>query len=80
MNSGDIFVVSGSVDDSLPAFTKHLRVLEGAGLILSEKTGRVRACFIHPPALRELHGWFAKRRDMWEARLDNLAMYLEDNR
>ncbi|MEN0088193.1 MAG: metalloregulator ArsR/SmtB family transcription factor [Pseudomonadota bacterium] len=65
---------------ALPAFTKHLRVLEGVGLIRSEKTGRVRTCFIHPPALRELHGWFSQRQDMWEARLDNLAAYLEDNR
>jgi DNA-binding transcriptional ArsR family regulator len=67
-------------DMALPAFTKHLRVLESAGLISSEKTGRVRTCFIHPPALRELHGWFAGRQSMWEARLDNLAVYLEENR
>jgi DNA-binding transcriptional ArsR family regulator len=66
-------------DMALPAFTKHLRVLESAGLISSEKTGRVRTCFIHPPALRELHGWFAGRQSMWEARLDNLAVYLEEN-
>lgn len=66
-------------DMALPAFTKHLGVLEGAGLIVSRKAGRVRTCFIHVDAMRELHGWFARREKIWEARLDNLATYLEEN-
>lgn len=66
-------------DMALPAFTKHLHVLEGAGLILSEKNGRVRTCFIHPPVMHELHTWFVERQKMWEARLDRLSAYLEAN-
>ena len=71
--------LAGPHDMALPAFTKHLRVLEGARLISSEKKGRVRTCFIQAPALRDLHGWFAQRQRMWDARLDNLAAYVEDN-
>ncbi|MEM9010273.1 MAG: metalloregulator ArsR/SmtB family transcription factor [Pseudomonadota bacterium] len=63
---------------ALPAFTKHLGVLERAGLIRSEKRGRVRTCFIHPPALRSLDRWFADRRAMWEGRLDRLSAHLDN--
>ncbi len=71
--------LAGPHDMALPAFTKHLRVLEGAGLISSQKKGRVRTCFIQAPTMCDLHEWFALRQRMWEARLDNLAAYVEDN-
>ncbi len=58
---------------ALPAFTKHLGVLERAGLIHSKKTGRVRTCFINPPALRSLDRWITDRRAAWDGRLDRLA-------
>ena len=64
-------------DMALPAFTKHLGVLERAGLITSEKRGRVRTCFINPAAMAEIHAWVADRRGMWEGRLDRLARHLE---
>jgi len=53
---------------ALPSFTKHLGVLERAGLIESEKRGRVRTCRLAPHALDELHLWFADRRSMWPRR------------
>jgi DNA-binding transcriptional ArsR family regulator len=62
---------------ALPAFTKHLGILERAGLIRSKKTGRVRTCFIHPPAMREIDKWLTDRRAMWEGRLDRLANHIE---
>lgn len=65
---------------ALPAFTKHLGVLERAGLIRSEKTGRVRTCFIHPPAIREIDQWLTDRRAMWEGRLDRLARHVENGK
>ena len=65
---------------ALPAFTKHLGVLERAGLIRSEKKGRVRTCRIHPPAMAEIDGWFADRRAMWAGRLDRLAAHLDEPR
>lgn len=62
---------------ALPAFTKHLGVLERAGLIKSEKKGRVRTCFIHPPGLQAIDHWLTDRRAMWEGRLDRLAKHLD---
>ena len=62
---------------ALPAFTKHLGVLERAGLIRSEKTGRVRTCFIHPPAIQSIDAWVTDRRAMWEGRLDRLAKHID---
>ena len=66
-------------DMALPAFMKHLGVLERAGLIKSEKTGRVRTCRVHPPAIRTLDQWFINRRAMWEDRLDRLARHVDEN-
>ncbi|MEM6439599.1 MAG: metalloregulator ArsR/SmtB family transcription factor [Pseudomonadota bacterium] len=63
---------------ALPSFTKHLGVLELAGLIRSEKQGRVRTCRLAPDALDELHLWFADRRALWARRLDNLDRHLRD--
>ena len=61
---------------ALPAFTKHLGVLERAGLVTSEKRGRVRTCSVDPATLETLERWFRDRRSLWEARLDRLADHL----
>ncbi|MEO0637072.1 MAG: metalloregulator ArsR/SmtB family transcription factor [Pseudomonadota bacterium] len=66
-------------DMALPAFTKHLKVLETAGLIQSRKRGRVRTCFLETEAMREIHSWIGARKALWEARMDNLASYLEED-
>ena len=57
---------------ALPAFTKHLGILERAGLIRSEKRGRVRTCFAHPPAIQAIDAWLSQHRAMWGGRYDNL--------
>lgn len=61
---------------SLPAVVQHLQVLEAAGLVRSEKTGRVRTCRIEPAALRAAEEWIAAQRTTWESRLDRLADHL----
>jgi len=61
---------------SLPAVMQHLAVLEGSGLIVSEKIGRVRTCRIEPQALSLAEQWINARRIEWEARLDRLGDYL----
>ena len=61
---------------ALPAFTKHLGVLERAGLITSEKSGRVRTCSLEPKTLRAVDRWFQGRRHMWETRLERLSRHL----
>ncbi|HEX4173021.1 MAG TPA: metalloregulator ArsR/SmtB family transcription factor [Acetobacteraceae bacterium] len=61
---------------SLPAAMQHLGVLEAAGLVRSEKIGRVRTCAIEPKALGHAEQWINARRLEWEHRLDRLGDYL----
>jgi DNA-binding transcriptional ArsR family regulator len=63
---------------SLPAVMQHLAVLEGSGLVVSEKIGRVRTCRIEPAALSLAEQWINARRTEWERRLDRLGDYLEE--
>lgn len=63
---------------SLPAVLQHLRLLEGCGIVRSEKVGRVRTCRLDPGALRSAEAWIAEQRQVWEARLDRLERYLDD--
>lgn len=62
---------------SLPAAMQHLSVLEDAGLVRTEKVGRVRTCAIAPQALSRAEQWINARRVEWERRLDRLGAYLE---
>jgi DNA-binding transcriptional ArsR family regulator len=62
---------------SLPAAMQHLGVLEAAGLVRSEKVGRVRTCAIEPQALSQAERWINARRVEWENRLDRLGDYLK---
>lgn len=64
---------------SLPAVVQHLQVLESSGLVKSEKTGRVRTCRIHQPALRSAERWISERRATWERRFDRLGRYLTES-
>jgi DNA-binding transcriptional ArsR family regulator len=61
---------------SLPAVMKHLRVLEQAGLVSQEKTGRVRRCRLAGESLRQAADWLARYRVFWETQLDSLDRYL----
>src|ERR1700747_1098293 len=61
---------------SLPSAMQHLGVLEAAGLVRSEKVGRVRTCTIEPNALSLAEQWINTRRREWEHRLDRLGDYL----
>jgi DNA-binding transcriptional ArsR family regulator len=62
---------------SLPAAMQHLGVLEAAGLVRSEKVGRVRICSMEPQALSQAEQWINARRIEWEHRLDRLGDYLK---
>lgn len=63
-------------DMALPSFMKHIHVLEASGLVLSEKTGRVRTCRLSPEALVGAEDWFQQQRAIWEARLDRFEAYV----
>ncbi len=62
---------------SLPAVLQHLAVLEGAGLVVSEKTGRVRTCRLEAAAIARAENWLSAQRGEWERRLDRLAAFLQ---
>ena len=62
---------------SLPAAMQHLGVLEAAGLVRSQKVGRVRTCAIKSQALSQAEQWINARRVEWENRLDRLSDYLK---
>jgi DNA-binding transcriptional ArsR family regulator len=63
---------------SLPAFLKHLRVLEDAGLVETRKEGRVVRCTLAPKAMREASEWLNRYERFWGDRLDALARYLDE--
>jgi DNA-binding transcriptional ArsR family regulator len=61
---------------SLPAVSRHLKVLERAGLISRSREAQWRPCRIEVKALREVDDWIEEYRRMWEERLDRLDDYL----
>ena len=64
-------------DISLPAVSRHLKVLEGAGLISRGREAQWRPCKLEPEALRGVDVWLEEYRRLWEARLDRLEHYLK---
>jgi DNA-binding transcriptional ArsR family regulator len=64
-------------DMSLPAVSKHLRVLERAGLIARRREAQWRRCRIEAGRLKEVSDWTEHYRHTWEERLDRLDQYLQ---
>jgi len=64
-------------DMGLPSFMKHLRVLEKDGLIRTRKVGRIRTCWIDTERLSAAESWLSEQREIWQARTDRLADYVE---
>jgi DNA-binding transcriptional ArsR family regulator len=61
---------------SLPAVMKHVHVLEQAGLVSQEKTGRSRICRLAPEPLQDAESWISQYRRFWERNFDSLERYL----
>jgi DNA-binding transcriptional ArsR family regulator len=61
---------------SQPAISKHLKVLERAGLISRTREAQYRPCRLEPQALKRVDEWLEEYRRLWEARLDRLETYL----
>jgi DNA-binding transcriptional ArsR family regulator len=61
---------------SQPAISKHLKVLERAGLISRSREAQYRPCRLEPQALKRVDEWLEEYRRFWEARLDRLEAYL----
>jgi DNA-binding transcriptional ArsR family regulator len=62
---------------TLPAVSKHLKVLERAGLITRGREAQWRPCRIEPGALKGVDDWLEEYRRLWEERLDRLDDYLQ---
>jgi DNA-binding transcriptional ArsR family regulator len=62
---------------SMPAVSKHLRVLERAGLIARRREAQFRHCRIEPGALKDVAQWMERYREIWEERFDRLDAYLQ---
>jgi DNA-binding transcriptional ArsR family regulator len=62
---------------SLPAVSKHLRVLESAGLLQRKIDGRIHRCRLAAQPMKDAAAWIETYRAFWEAQLDALANYLE---
>ena len=64
-------------DMSMPAVSKHLRVLQNAGLIARRHDAQWRHCRIDAAPLKEVAAWAEQYREIWEGRLDRLDSYLK---
>jgi DNA-binding transcriptional ArsR family regulator len=70
--------LSKPFDISGPAISKHLKVLERAGLIARGREAQWRPCRLEPKALKSVDDWLERYRRLWEERLDRLENYLHE--
>src|SRR5688500_18682965 len=63
-------------DMALPSFMKHIRLLEGSGLIRTRKDGRVRTCAIERKSFAAVESWLSSQRAIWEGRTDRLEQFV----
>ena len=68
--------LAGPFDLTLPAISKHIKVLERAGLIMRSQRAQYRPCTLDPAPLKEISAWAEQYRPVWEARFDRMSDYL----
>lgn len=73
-----VLELAAPFDISLPAISRHLKVLEEAGLISRGRDAQRRPCRLRPEALAEVTAWAEHTRRAWEDRLERLDAYLRD--
>lgn len=64
-------------DISLPAISRHLKVLENAGLISRGREAQWRPCHLETAPLKQVDGWLAKYRKFWDGSFDRMDVYLQ---
>jgi DNA-binding transcriptional ArsR family regulator len=64
-------------DLTLPAISKHIKVLEHAGLITRGRNAQFRPCKLHPAALAEVASWAEQYRHIWDDRFDRMDTYVQ---
>jgi len=70
--------LAGTFRMTLTGMKKHVGVLEQAGLVTTEKVGRVRTCKLGPRRLEEETAWLERYRQLWDARFDGLDQVVEE--
>src|ERR1041385_1217729 len=70
--------LAAPIDVALPSALKHLKVLEDGGIVLSEKTGRVRTYRMRPQALRSIGQWVRQREAAMNKAFDRLVQAMQD--
>ena len=68
--------LAGPFDMTLPAISKHIKVLERAGLVGRSQRAQYRPCTLNPGPLEEVSAWAEQCRAVWEARFDQMDDYL----
>lgn len=66
-------------DVSLPAISKHLRVLERAGMLNQQRDGRIRRCRLDPEPIRKAADWIEYHKQFWNNQLDAMADFFEQS-
>jgi DNA-binding transcriptional ArsR family regulator len=77
-SDASITALAGRFGMTLTGMKKHVGVLEQAGLVTTEKIGRVRTCRIGPCQLEKEAAWIERYRQLWAARFDELDRVLEE--
>ena len=72
----DVNELAKPFDLTLPAVSKHIKVLERAGLVVKGHRAQHRPCMLDPARLEEISTWAEQYRPIWEARLDRLNDYV----
>jgi DNA-binding transcriptional ArsR family regulator len=72
--------LAGSFGMTLTGMRKHVGVLEQAGLVATEKVGRVRTCRLGPRRLEDETEWIEQQRRVWDARFDELEQVVAERR
>jgi DNA-binding transcriptional ArsR family regulator len=70
--------LADTFDMTLTGMKKHVGVLEQAGLVITEKVGRVRTCKLGPRRLEEEAAWIERYRQLWASRFDELDKIVEE--
>ena len=73
-----VMELAAPFDMSQPAISKHLKVLERAGLISRGRDAQKRPCRLEAAPLREVTDWLERYRDLWDARFDRLDNLLDE--
>jgi DNA-binding transcriptional ArsR family regulator len=75
-----VLEIAAHFDISLNGVSKHLKVLEKAGVLQRDIQGRIHYCSLRPEALQEAEAWLAYYRQFWQTRLDALEQFLEEQK